>query len=44
MFTQLHDDGQDFVVVYSNQSNKMKAKYSLYEGDHIAMVWAISSL
>ncbi len=39
MLTQLDDDGREFVVVYVNQSNnKMKAKYSLYEGEHIAIV------
>ncbi len=33
MFTQLDNNGQKFVVAYTNRSNnKMEAKYSSYEG------------
>jgi hypothetical protein len=39
MFIQLDDDGQEFVVAYANCSNdKMKAKYSSYEGECFANV------
>ncbi len=44
MLTQLDDDGREFVAAYANQfNNKMKAKYNSYEGDCLAIVWAISS-
>jgi hypothetical protein len=44
MLTQLDDDGQEFVVAYANRSsNKTKTKYSSYEGECLAIVWAISS-
>jgi hypothetical protein len=40
MFTQLDDDGQEFVVVYANRSNKkIEIKYSSYEGECIALLF-----
>jgi hypothetical protein len=43
MFNQLGNDGQNFVVAYASQSNdKTNAKYNLYEGDCLIVVWAIS--
>ncbi len=42
MLTQSDDDGQEFVVVYANQSNnKTKAKYNSYEGEYFAVVLVI---
>ncbi len=39
MLTQLDDDGQEFVVAYTSQSNnKMKANYSSYEGECLVVV------
>ncbi len=44
MFTQLYDDGREFVVAYVNRSNnKMKTKYSSYEGECFAVIWVVSS-
>jgi hypothetical protein len=43
MLTQLDDDGWEFMVAYANQSNnKIEAKYNSYEGECLAVVWAIS--
>jgi hypothetical protein len=42
MFTQLNDDGWEFVVAYANwSSNKTKAKYSSYEGECFAIIWVV---
>ncbi len=42
-FTQLNDDGQNFMATYVNRSNnKTKVKYSSYEGECFIVVWAIS--
>jgi len=44
MLTQLDDDGQEFVVVYVDWSNnKIKVKYSLYEGECFVVVWVVFS-
>ncbi len=44
MLTQFDDDGWEFVLAYVNRSNnKMKAKYSSYEGECFAVVWVVSS-
>jgi hypothetical protein len=42
VFTQLDDDGREFVVAYANQSNK-KMEYSSYEGECLVVVWVVSS-
>ncbi len=43
MLTQLDDDGQEFLVVYANQSNnKTKAKYNSYEGEYFVVALVIS--
>jgi hypothetical protein len=44
MFTQLDNDGQEFMVAYANYSNKTKAKSNLYEGKCLVVVQANSSL
>jgi len=42
VLTQLDDDGREFVVVYSSQSNnKIEVKYSLYVGECLTIIWAI---
>ncbi len=42
MFTQLDDDGQEFMVEYVSWSNnKMEVKYNSYERECLAIVWAI---
>jgi hypothetical protein len=39
MFTQLDDDGREFVVAYASWSNnKTEAKYSSYEGECFVVV------
>jgi len=39
-----HDDGQEFMVAYANQSNnKTKAKYILYERECFIVIWVILS-
>ncbi len=44
MFTQLDDDGAEFVVAYASWSNnKTKAKYSSYEGECLVVVLVVSS-
>jgi len=44
VLTQFDDDGREFVVSYTGRSNnKMKAKYSSYEGECLAVVWVVSS-
>jgi hypothetical protein len=44
VFTQLDDDGKNFMVAYANWSNnKMEAKYSSYEGECFVVVCAVSS-
>jgi hypothetical protein len=44
VFTQFDDDGREFVVAYTNGSNnKMKAKYSSYVRECLAVVWVVSS-
>jgi hypothetical protein len=43
-FTQLDDDGQEFVVAYANWSNnKTNAKYNSYEGECLAIIFIVSS-
>jgi len=40
MFTQLDDDGQEFVVAYANRSNnKIEVKYYSYEGECITLLF-----
>jgi len=44
MLTQLYDDGWEIVVACANQSNnKMEAKYNSYNGEHLAVVWVVST-
>lgn len=38
-----HDEGREFVVAYASRSNNSaKAKYSSYEGECLAAVWAVA--
>jgi hypothetical protein len=40
MFTQLDDDGQEFVVAYANRSNnKIEVKYNSYERECITLLF-----
>jgi hypothetical protein len=42
MFTQLDDDGWEFVVAYATQSNnKIEAKYNSYEGECLVVIWVV---
>ncbi len=44
MFTQLNDDGWEFVLAYASQSNnKIEAKYNSYEGECLIIVLTVSS-
>jgi hypothetical protein len=44
MFTQVDDDGREFVVACASRSNnKMEAKYNSYERECIVVVWVVSS-
>jgi hypothetical protein len=44
VLTQLDDDGQEFVVAYTNRfDNKMATKYNSYEGECFTVVWVVSS-
>jgi hypothetical protein len=43
VLTQCDDEGKEFVVAYANRSNNAaESRYSSYEGECLAMVWAIA--
>ena len=43
MLTQKDDEGHEFVVAYASRSNNSaEAKYSSYEGECLAAVWAVA--
>ncbi len=43
VLTQCHDERKEFVVAYASRSNNAtKSRYSSYEGECLATVWAIA--
>jgi hypothetical protein len=43
VLTQCDDEGKEFVVAYANRSNiATESRYSSYEGECLAMVWAVA--
>jgi len=43
VLTQCDDEGKEFVVAYVNRSNNAaKSRYSSYEGECLAAVWAVA--
>jgi hypothetical protein len=38
---QLDEEGNEYVITYSSQSNKAKNNYSSYEGECLVVVWAV---
>ena len=43
MLIQKDDDGKEYVIAYASQSNNdAEAKYSSYEGECLAVVWAVA--
>jgi hypothetical protein len=43
MLTQCDDEGKEFVVAYvSHSNNAAESLYSSYEGECLAMVWAVA--
>jgi len=43
MLTQCDDEGKEFVVAYASHSNiAIESRYSSYEGECLAAVWAVA--
>ncbi len=43
VLTQCDDEGKEFVVAYASCSNNAtESRYSLYEGECLATMWAIA--
>jgi hypothetical protein len=43
VLTQMDDDGKEFVIAYASWSNNnTEAQYSSYEGECLAVIWAIA--
>jgi hypothetical protein len=43
VLTQCDDEGKEFVVAYASRSNNAtKSRYSFYEGECLAAVWAVA--
>ena len=43
VLTQKDDNGKEYVIAYTSRSNSdAKAKYSFYEGECLAVVWAVA--
>jgi hypothetical protein len=44
VLTQCDDEGKEFVVAYASHSNNaMESRYSSYEGECLATVWAVAN-
>ncbi len=41
IFGQLDEEGKEYVIANASQSNKAKSNHSSYEGECLAMVWAV---
>jgi len=42
IISQLDEEGKEYVIAYASRSNnKIESNYSAYEGECLAVVWAI---